>query len=420
MKGSTKTWGWVLALMMVVFMLPVGSLAEEAAQMEEIFSIIENRKAEPTTFEDYDKLATIAYARGNYDEAISHLDKCIELAGEDAMVLGILWTEKGAIYEKMVRFDEALEALNKAAEYTPLYPQMLSLRADIYNEKKEYGRAITDMQEYVKLLPEDAAGYEKLSTAQRRNGDRSTADENQAIADALAQKPENAILTAARSSALQGDLQTAEQGYTQFLDATEDENGKVHFLRATARMQIGMVEEAILDLGTAIAQSYEDVGVCYEYLSSCQFALGNYAETIEAGAKCVEIGSEQPVYSTLYQRMGISAIALGDMDSAANYFSISIEQDGALVGNYYYRGLARMGAEAYPEAIADLTESITRAEVVQRSLYNRGLCYVQTNEVAAAIADLRETLSMHDDEDIAKAAEDILWQLALQYMSTEE
>lgn len=407
----------VMALVLCVVM--PGIVSAESGITDEIFSILEDHKREPSTFEDYDKLATIAYTRGNYEEAIGYLDQCLAFAEDNVMLAGSIWTQKGMIYEKMTRFDDAMNALNKAAEFNPRNPQMLMLRGKIYLELKEYGLATVELLEYTRLLPEDSEGWMYLASAQRRNDQKEKGDESAAKGTALGENTANAILTAARTAGLQGDLQTAELGYTQFLEASEDEAGKVRFLRATARMQLGLLDGAIDDLQTAIQDGYEDIGVCYEYLSSCQFALNEYEKVIEAGEKSVSIGSDKPAYDTMYQRMGISAIALGDMEAAEEYFSKSMAQNDDLIGNYYYRALSRMGGEKYTEAVEDFTVSIDREEVVQRSLYNRGLCLIQANNINTAIADLRGALEMNDDTDVTLAAEEILWQLALQYMDVK-
>lgn len=411
---------WIAVLLLLtVAGLSVGAMGEAAPEVEEIFSILEEYKQEPTTFADFDKLATMAYVRGQYDEALGYLDRCIELAGDSPYVLGILYTQKGRIYQEQGQPDQAIAALETAESHSPDNPQMLKLRGEVYMEQKQYGRAVQNLQRLVVLLPEYAEGWRLLGQAQRGNND-GNAKQSQERADTLAQNEANDTLTVAREAALQGDPQGAEAGFTAYLETSDDAGGEVHFQRAKARMLLGQLEEAVGDLQTALTAGYADLAVCYEYLSNCQFALENYAQALAAGEQAIALNSDQVAYDVLYQQMGLSAISLVEMQRAVDYFTRSIERSDALEGNLFYRGLAYMGVEDYPMAVADLTASIDRGELVQRCLYNRGLCHVQTDDTTAAIADLRQALSMQDDPSIATAAENILWQLAMRYVQEDE
>lgn len=408
-----------LLIALVLCAAPV-ALALDAEQTEYILSVFEDRNQNPVSFDDYDKLATIAYARGAYEEAIGYIDVCIALAGEDADLIGALWTQKGVLYEKLEDVESALKALETAGEYTPQNVQMLLLRAELRMSRYAYRKAREDLELYLSLLPEDADAWELLAKAYEKLDSPEDAKKAIQTASTLRDRSGAALLTSARTSALQGDLETARNTYLQYVETEADEGGEAHFLLASVRMQLGELEDAVKNLKTALSLGYADPGVCYEYLSSCYFLLGNYEQALETGQLSIDSGSRAPAYDTLYQRMGISALSLGRMEDAVFYFTESIQRNDTLLGNYYYRGLASMSAEDYEAAVEDLTVSIERGELPQRCLYNRGLCRAQLGQMNDAIKDLEQAMNMTDEPEISKAAETILWQLAVQSITTQD
>lgn len=421
-SSSKRVWTLCLtAVMLCMMLVPVfGSAEEDTTEMERIFGILEERVSSPTTFDDYDKLATMAYARGDYDEALQYLDECITLAEGYDGTLGALYTQKGAIYMQQNKLDEAKEALDTAETYTPNGSQLLFLRGKVLIEQAKYTSAIQDLERYVAMLPENSEAWSLLAKAYTDTSETTKATEAEQMAAELAKDPNNATLTSARQSLLDGDLENALVGFNMYLESAEDPDGEIHFLRAAARMQIGQIEDAISDLEVALALDYSERAVCYEYLSSCYFVLNNFEKVIETGKQCVALDSDVPAYDTLYQRMGIAALNLGELTQAETYFAESIEANDALAGNLFYSGLTKMGLEKYEEAIEDFTASVEKEELVQRSVYNRALCQIQLGETDAGISDLETAMTMTDDADVSQASESLLWQLALQYMQTQQ
>lgn len=416
-----RVWAVCLSAVLLCMMLvPVfGSAEEDSTEMERIFGILEERVQEPTTFDDYDKLATMAYARGDYDLALQYLDDCIELAEGYDGTLGALYTQKGAIYLQQNKLDEAKEALDTAESYLPNGSQLLFLRGKVQIEQGKYTAAIQDLERYVEMLPENSEAWTLLATAYTATNETAKATEAEEKAAEMAEHPENATLTSARQNLLDGSLESALAGFNMYLEAAEDTDGEIHFLRAATRMQLGQIEDAIADLEIALALNYAEPAVCYEYLSSCYFVMNNYEKVIETGKQCIALNSDIPAYDTLYQRMGIAAMSLGDLVQAETYFGDSMEANVDLAGNLFYSGLTKMGLAKYEEAIADFTASIEKEELVQRCVYNRALCHIQAGDVNAGVSDLETAMTMTDDADVSQAAEDLLWQLALQYMQTQ-
>lgn len=406
-------------MMLCMFFMPVSAPAEESTEMERIFNILEERVQDPTTFDDYDKLATMAYARGDYDEALKYLDECIALAEGYDVTLGALYTQKGAIYLKQNKLDDAKTALDTAEQYTPNGSQLLFVRGQVYIEQSKYTSAIKDLERYVEMLPESSEAWALLAKAYTSTDQTSKASQAEKRAAELAEDPLNVTLTAARQSLLEGNLDNALTYFNLYLEDGEDTDGEIHFRRASILMQQGQIEGAVVDLEVALALGYSEQAVCYEYLSSCYYALGDYEKVIETGEQCIALKSDKPAYDTLYQRMGIAAVTLNNLELAETYFNQSMKYNPELIGNYFYSGVTKMGQAKYAEAASDFTTSIEKEELVQRCMFNRALCQEALGEIDAAVSDLEAAMGMNEEAEITQAAEDRLWQLALGYMAEQ-
>lgn len=425
---SKRVWTLLLSVAMLCMMLmPMAALAEEVApeaqegqEMERIFGILEDRMEEPTTFDEYIKLATMAFAREEYDQALAYIDESITLAQGYDVTLGSLYTQKGEIYLKQEKYDEAKEALDTAETYMPDGGQLLYLRGEVLIAQSKYTSAIKDLERYVELLPEDSKAWAMLAQAYGATNDASKASAAQKTADELAEDPQNAVLTAARQGLLDGNLENALAGLNLYLESGEDSDGSIHFLRGATRMHLGLVDDAVTDLEVALALGYEDQAVTYEYLSNCYFMLNNFEKVLETGEKCIALKSSQPAFDALYRRMGIAALNLNDLAKAETYFAQSMKANPDMAGGFFYNGLTKMGLGKYEEAVADLTASIEKEEMVQRSLYYRGLCQFQLSKIDATVSDLEAAMGMTDEPDITQAAEDLLWQLAVQFMAEQQ
>lgn len=152
---------------------------------------------------------------------------------------------------------------------------------------------------------------------------------------------------------------------------------------------------------------------CLEQITLCSFENGEYEKVISAGNEL--FGLESAIVSApelVYQRMGISAMRLGDYESALTSMDKAAEYDPALEGNDYYRGVCLLSLQRPGEAVEAFTASIEQNYLPQFCYYNRGVCYVDLLEYDKAIDDMAMTLESGDDADLIAAAKDILWQFA--------
>ncbi len=431
---------------------------EEAGRnLDRIYSILEGSLDNPVTYDDYAQLASISIGKGEYEKAMEALDKCLELAEEgDTVSLADVWTKKGSLYALEDKYAQALESLDRALDLNPDAQQALLLRAQIYIEQEKYAPAIADLEAYTQLMPDDISPISTLAQLYEATGKYEKARERYERLHALDPSDAAQVLNGLRCAFLLKDYQGALAGLDEYLGSAaraeaaeqtadgisaapyaEEEPTEVgdstpapkaavppqasyaHYLRALCHMQLGGFDLAEADLTDALSQGYDEA-MCYEQLTACDYALEKHELVLEYGEKLIALDRGAAAPDVLYQRMGASAMTLGQTEKALEYLTQSISLNGELAGSHYYRGLCNLTLEKHQDAIDDFTASIEQNFLAQFCYYNRGVCYVRLLDYDSALSDMEKTLTSGDDEDLKEAAKKILWQLAQYYESARQ
>ncbi|NLF27969.1 MAG: tetratricopeptide repeat protein [Clostridiales bacterium] len=428
------------------------SVIAEDDPLSRIYSLLQQGISEPQTYDDYYQLASIAIGKGEYEQALEHLEKCVGLAEEgDTAALSDLSLKKASLYMLMKDYDSALPALESALSLDPASSQALLLRAQIELDRGEFLPAARDMERYLELAPEDSALRATLAQVYEQLG--RFVDAAGCYEAIYARNPNDASyrLNALRCLFLAGNYEEALAGFDLYLgDSTEPtsvqptevgeeipvetESGNAergaepevaepvkdplkataHFLRAACKTQLGRYAEAVLDFESAIVYGH-DAAQCLEQLVTSHYAQENFETAIEAGERLLALDNASTALDTLYQRLGVAAMSLERYGEAVDYLTKSIEANPDLIGNAYYRGVSLLALERQQEAIPDFTRSIEQGYLVQFCYYNRGVCHVQLLDYASALDDMEKTLTSGDEQSLKDAATNILWQLAQYY-----
>ncbi|NLD60132.1 MAG: tetratricopeptide repeat protein [Clostridiales bacterium] len=438
------------------------SVIAEDDPLSRIYSILQQGISEPQTYDDYYQLASIAIGKGEYDQALQHLEKCAELADEgDTAKLSDLSLKKASLYMLMQDYDSALPALESALSLDPKSSQALLLRAQIELDREEFLPAARDMESYLELVPEDTSLRATLAQVYEQLG--RFVDASECYEAIYALNPTDAIyrLNALRCLFLAGNYEEALAGFDLYLgdageptsvqptevgeevpvetesgnaeqenetEATEPESAEpetaepvadplkatAYFLRAACKTQLTRYAEAVLDFESAIVYGY-DQALCLEQLVTNHYAQEDFEAALEAGERLLALNSASIALDTLYQRMGVAAMSLERYEEAVDYLTKSIEANPELIGNAYYRGVSLLALERQAEAIPDFTRSIEQGYLVQFCYYNRGVCEVQLLDYESALDDMEMTLTSGDEQSLKDAATNILWQLAQYY-----
>ena len=109
-----------------------------------------------------------AMGRGDYDHAVSLLERAAVLGPDDPMVHSNL----GAALEKRGDFERALAAYDRALALRPKYPNALSNRAYTHFRRGDHARAIADCDRALALRPDFANAFLNRGHARAGLGDR--------------------------------------------------------------------------------------------------------------------------------------------------------------------------------------------------------------------------------------------------------
>jgi tetratricopeptide (TPR) repeat protein len=96
---------------------------------------------------------SLVYAR--FDEAISDLDRALELNPRDTEALRV----RGEIYGKMERYEVAIRDLTRALELDPNDTQAFKDRGGVYDSMERYEEAIRDYTRAQRLNPSDSFSF---------------------------------------------------------------------------------------------------------------------------------------------------------------------------------------------------------------------------------------------------------------------
>lgn len=253
---------------------------------------------QPTTLEDYYRLAGTQIGAGEYDLALENIDVCLSLySGEDPVLYMDLLLKKGCLHVLLGQYEQAVTTLEQVLQEDPNQADAYLVLAQIYSEIGDFQSLIPVLREYLELKPGDSdirvilaqvlfqsgeytlaiAEYEQL----RQSENMANSQDQLLFLEALAyiQLPDYVSaeeLLLAISESAEGiagrayylgvcnlskeDYETGERWFTKSIEAGEMIQ-LASYSRAVCRLMMESFdyEGAVADLETAIAYSGEDL-----------------------------------------------------------------------------------------------------------------------------------------------------------------
>lgn len=112
---------------------------------------------QPTTLEDYYRLAGTQIGAGEYEAALTSVDTCLSLyAGDNEALYMDLLLKRGCLHVLLEQYEQAVEALEQVLLKDPEQADAYLVLAQIYSETGNYQGLIPVLGEYLKLKPEDS------------------------------------------------------------------------------------------------------------------------------------------------------------------------------------------------------------------------------------------------------------------------
>lgn len=365
--------------------------------------------------------AFINYSRKNYDNAISDLDKAINLQPDHAF----LYALRAGVYEEKDDYDKAItdytraikleagnvdfliarggayklkaDASNALADYDralkidPNHVSAYSARARLYVKQGDYAKAEPDFNKAVALSPDEDTYEERARFYEDRGDyDRAISDYN-AVIDLNPNNSSN-FLNRGHAFFKKGELDRAIQDYDKGIEL-EPKSGILYEYRADAYSKKGEDAKALTDYGKAIELEpanrfrYFARARFYEQKGDLESAITDYDRALQA------IPNDE--FAKLYRRVaihkivsrGLAAQQKGDLEAALKDYNRALELEGDNAFAYHLRGGLHIRKGELDRALQDYDSAIRFAPKDPDSYLERAQVYEKKGMIDRAVAD---------------------------------
>ncbi len=403
----------------------VGQIADYAAQITEsntgylsestldrAWTILRTTIRHPRTYDDFNMYASIAVAREDYGGAISYLQSCIDTySGNDDAELAVLYLRLASLYVLTENYDNALSRLNKAIELDGTLSSAYFLRAEMNMVLGNERDAVADLNAYKDLGHPNPEILVSFGPLYESTGDFESAIDCYTAGITNEQTYEVGYYAdRARCRLHLGDTAGARRDLEDYFSREgEDPGGEAAAMLAACRMNDGDYSGATKMFHRAVADGYETPTVLYSQSVLCAYLSGDYATAIQDGEKAIKGLDEAGENSAeLRSWVGLACLAQGDYKQATEQFKEASKRDSSLKDISYYLGVSTLAQEETEQAIEYFTASIEKEESVTASLYNRAVCYLQLGLAQEARTDLTAVTERADDQELMAQAEELL------------
>ncbi|HSF75970.1 MAG TPA: tetratricopeptide repeat protein [Microcoleus sp.] len=278
---------------------------------------IERNEEDPRLKAYFDE---IEYCREqkDYVSALAYAEKLVASRGQAKD-----WSEKGRCLNRLKRYDEALECLDKAIEIDSNYARAWAYQANVFNSQKRYEEALVFYDKAIALDDND-----KLAWSWR--GD---------VLDNL-QYYEEALESYNRAIELDANYQWAWVKRGNVLDSLK------------------RYEEALVSLDRAIELDDNDQ-LDWVYRGIVLYNLKRYDKALESYNRAIELDDNSQLILIL---RGLVLNNLKRYDEALVCFDRAITLGSQYSSVFFYRAIAILGLNRWDEGIAALDDAFQRFE----------------------------------------------------------
>ena len=340
----------------------------------------------PDFADAYRNRGVIYGIKGDVGRAIADFTKAIELNPNDADA----YTNRGIAYRKKGDIDKAIKDYTTAIGLEPNHVEAYTNRSVAYGEKGDVDPAIEDYNKMIQLNPNDAAAYNNRGVAygERGNFDRAIAD----YIKAIQLKPDFVEAYSNRGMAYgqKGDYDRAIADCDKAIQLKPD-YARAYSHRGVTYNKRGNFDRAIADFNTAIELSPDDAH-SYTSRSVAYREKGNFDRAIADCNKAIQLNSND---AEAYNNRGVAYGVKGDVERAIADFNKAVALKPNYAEAYSNRALAYNSKGNFDRAIADCNKAIQLNPNLDTAYNNRGVAYGNKGGVDRAIADFNRAIELN-------------------------
>lgn len=305
--------------------------------------------------------ATDLYHRGEtflelqrYDDALEAYERAIKLKPEYAEA----WEGQGNALLELKRHEDALDAYDKAIQIQPSYWQAWNGRGKALDRLQRYGEAVNAFDAALKIKPDSLEAW---------NGRGNAQIELKQYSEAIASFDE--------ALKLQPDYAPA------------------WYRRGWALHNLRRYQEAVESYDKAI-KSKPDSSTSWYQRGNALVNLERYSDAVESYDKAVQL---QPNFYRAWYSRGSALTNLGQHEQAVASFDQAVKFNPSDYESWYSRGWGLHQLGRYEEAIKSYNQAIKLQPNAYQPLYNLGNVFYNLKRYQDAIASYNRAIEKKPD-----------------------
>jgi len=324
------------------------------------------------------RLGAACYYLGQYERAVAHYNKAVDLAPDDPQLL----INRAVVNQALGRSQPAVRDLDRVLSLTDSAWAFL-YRGLIRHQQGDLKHAIEDLGRAIHLDPSLAEAYHRRGLAYADMGayDDAFQDQNRA----LDLEPEHAGALTARgvARAARGEAEAALEDLDRGC-SLDPESHQAYFHRGLVRQWLGMHDEALVDFGRVVDLGF-DSGAVYLARGDTYAAVGKHWQAISDYSRAIEL---QPKNAAAYHARAKARAEMHEYQQAIEDLGRALELDPSLAAALADRGAAYQEIGEHHRAIGDLDRALDLAPDLAIAYYTRGLAYGSMGDYDKASRDL--------------------------------
>ena len=354
----------------------------------------------PETAEEWLKVGTDLFLSQRYEQAIDAYDKAIELKPE----YHESWYGRGIALESWKQYEKAIASYDKAIQLKPDYHEAWYSRGIALESWKQYEKAIASYDKAIELKPEyHEAWYSRgIALESWKQYEKAIASYDKAIQ----LKPDYHEAWYGRGLAL-GNLKQYEKAIASYDKAIElkPEYHEAWYSRGLALGNLKQYEAAkkAYDKAVKLKPDYHEA---WTGRGVAQWNLEQYEEARVSFGRGIylkpDYQPEAPKTAEQWLKVGNDLFVAQRYEKAIDAYDLAIQSKHDLREAWYRRGMALAKLKQYEQAIASYDEvpRFPFSPYYSEVLYNRGMALESLKQYEKAIESYDQAIQIYQYEKV--------------------